>query len=91
MKVTINLSHELLYGYENCPTQVIASGSTVGECLQDLVKQVPAIKREIFDEDGNISIGTWVFLNKKSTFPNEFTAEVKDGDVIDLMPVMAGG
>jgi len=89
--VTIKINVHQLQSHTNYRAIVEVSGNTVGQCLNHLVAQFPAIKGEIFDESGEVSANIHVFVNKESAFPEELAKPVKDGDVIDLIPVIAGG
>lgn len=91
MALRINIHQGFIRSHRDYPNTVEATGNTVGECLNDLVRQLPAIKKEIFDESGELHLDTCVFVNGESAFPEELGKSVRDGDVIDLLPITAGG
>jgi molybdopterin synthase sulfur carrier subunit len=66
-------------------------GSTVGECLADLVEQFPKIKQELFDENGKLSAKVLVSINLKSAYPEELTKPVDNEDELYIVRVIAGG
>lgn len=66
-------------------------GSTVGQCLNQLVEQFPAIKEEIFDKHGKLLDHLCIFVNGKTTIPEGLTTPVKDGDELHIVPIIGGG
>ena len=66
-------------------------GSTVGECLADLVKQFPRMERELFDENGELAAKILVSINLKSAHGEELTKPVGSGDELYIVRVIAGG
>jgi len=67
------------------------NGKTVGECLNELVKLNPAFKERFFERNGKLKNYIEVLVNAKTTFPQELTYPVKDGDEIDVIVFLAGG
>lgn len=70
---------------------VTAEGSTVGETLNDLVRQYPGLKKEVFDKKGDLLHYIEIYLNKESAYPGELEKKVKDGDDIQIITFLAGG
>ena len=66
-------------------------GSTIGECLADLVKQFPRMERELFDENGELAAKILVSINLKSAYAEELTKPVDSGDELYIVRVIAGG
>jgi molybdopterin converting factor small subunit len=66
-------------------------GSTVGECLAELVKQFPRMQQELFDKNGKLSRKVLVSINLKSIYSEELTSPVDSGDELYLVRVIAGG
>ena len=66
-------------------------GSTVGECLADLVDQFPRMKQELFDENGELSGKVLVSINLKSAYREELTKPVDSEDELYIVRVIAGG
>jgi len=67
-------------------------GSTVGECLKDIVGQFPAIKKELFDDKtGKLFAYIDVYVNRESSYPEELAKLVKDGDELHITFIIAGG
>jgi molybdopterin converting factor small subunit len=90
MGVRINIPHFLQHHVNNVKI-VDVKGSTVGECLHDLVGQFPSLKERIFDRDGRVPIIVEIYVNGESTFPDELAKPVNDGDEMHILQVPAGG
>ena len=90
MSVKINL-HKTHRQYTNGQEIVEVNGNNVGECLKELVKQYPDLKNELFDKKGKLLSVLEVYLNGASAYPDELAREVKDGDEIHLLVMLAGG
>ena len=68
------------------------TGNTLRECLGALVQFYPALKGEIVDGQGILLVKWVIFINDKPvTASDELSAPVTEGDVILLVPMMAGG
>ncbi len=71
---------------------VEASGSNVGEIIDDLEISYPGLKERICDEEGNIRRFVNVFLNDEDIrFLEDKSTNVKDGDELSIVPAIAGG
>ena len=70
---------------------VNVSGNTVGECLDDFVKQFPHTQKLLFDKDGKLFGYIDIFVNGVSTFPEELAKPVNDGDTILMLYLINGG
>jgi molybdopterin converting factor small subunit len=90
MAVKVHL-YSSLQQFTNDRDTVEVSGSTIGECLDDLAKQFPKIKPMLFDKDGKLSGHIFVSVNLKSTYPEELTRAVNDGDELYIARIIAGG
>jgi len=67
------------------------SGNTVGECLDDLVKQFPGTQKLLFDTNRKLFGHIDLFVNGVSTFPEELAKPVNDGDTISMLYLIDGG
>ena len=67
------------------------AGNTVGDCLNDLVKQFPQCGEMLFDKNGTLIGYIEVYVNGESTYPEELSKPVKDGDQLYILSVVAGG
>jgi molybdopterin converting factor small subunit len=71
--------------------QVDVSCNTVGECLEELVKQHPALKEKIFTGKGKLPKGMNIFINGASAFPGPLARPVRDGDKVHVAYIVLGG
>ena len=90
MSVEIELS-SILGRYTDNHLNIQTEGNTVGECLNDLVRQFPNIKKLLLDKDGKLLRSYDVFINGESAYPQEMTRRVKDGDKVNVMMLIHGG
>ena len=70
---------------------VAVQGKTVGDCLNDLVRQFPGMEKAIFAGKDKLHRVIEIFLNDSSAYPNELAKPVKDGDQIHLLVMLSGG
>jgi molybdopterin synthase sulfur carrier subunit len=66
-------------------------GKTVGQCLEDMVRQYPELKEWLYSEEGDLSNLYEVYVNMESTHPERMAKTVRDGDEIHIVAVIAGG
>lgn len=90
MSVKVHL-YSGLQEFTNGQNVAEVQGSTVGECLADLVKQFPKIERELFDKNGKLVGHVLVSINMKSAYPEELTKLVSSEDELYIIRVIAGG
>ncbi len=90
MSVTIHL-HPLLYNQIDNREIIDTTGSTVGECIEQLITRYPILHDYIFYKDGNLQTFVEIYVNLKTAGPNELEWPVKDGDKIYVMMTVAGG
>ena len=90
MSVKINI-HPNLLEFTGDLAVVEVNGSTVGECLNELVKQFPRIKPMLFGKDGKLFNYVDVYVNYESSYPEELAKPVKDGDELHITLIIAGG
>ncbi len=90
MSVRINIRPVLAH-FTDGQTVVEVKGSTVGQCLDDLVQQFPKVKKVLFGKDGGLRNYVEVYINRESAYPDELAKPVKDGDELNLALIIAGG
>ena len=66
-------------------------GSTVGECLDQLIKQFPGMKSALFDQSGRLYRYIDIYINGESAYPDELAKPVKNGDKLNVLILVAGG
>ena len=70
---------------------VEVNGSTVGQCLKDLVNKFPEVQKGLFDKDHKLLNYVDVYVNGESAYPEELAKLVKDGDELHIIFMIAGG
>jgi molybdopterin converting factor small subunit len=88
INVIIHKTHQI---FTNGSASVLVEGKTTGECLQDLVTRFPDMKRVLFNARGELLNTIEVCINHQSTYPEQLTSAVSDGDEIQLILFFAGG
>jgi sulfur-carrier protein len=72
--------------------QVEASGATLSAVLDDLFARYPAVREQILTPEGELSRFVNVFVNDQDArYLKALETPVAAGDVIMLLPAMAGG
>lgn len=90
MTISIHLHPDLYYLTGNNEV-VETTGGTVGECIEQLIAQYPALRELVFYKDGQLQTFIEIYLNRKAAYPDELTCKVEDGDEIHLIMTIAGG
>ena len=88
MSVKIKMS-QLLQQYTNKKDTVEVNGSTVTECLNDLVKQYPDVKQWLFDKNGILMV--LVLLNGETINQKNLNRTVTEKDKLQIVLVIGGG
>jgi sulfur-carrier protein len=71
---------------------VEAEGATVGEVFDDLIVKYPGLRESLLTQDGEMHRHLNVFVNDDDVrYLGKLDAKVGDGDVVTLMPAVAGG
>ena len=71
---------------------VEASGTTIRDIIEDLETRHPGFKEQLFADDGKIQRFVNVYLNDEDIrYTGGVDTQVKDGDVLDILPALAGG
>ncbi len=70
---------------------VEVNGSTVGECLNHLVKQFHGMKKQLFSKNGNLFENIIISVNGEDAYPEKSAKPVKDGDELQLLYILGGG
>lgn len=67
-------------------------GDPVGKVLAELVEKYPALKDEIFHENGSLQDRVHVFLNGRDVrYLDGLDTVVKEGDELRIFPPVGGG
>jgi molybdopterin synthase sulfur carrier subunit len=72
--------------------EVDAEGSTIGEVLESLIGVYPALKDQLYTDDGELNRFVNVYLNGQDVrYLEGRGTPVGEGDEVRLLPAMAGG
>ena len=66
-------------------------GSTLAECLADLVEQFPLMNEVLFNKDGQLSNTMLISINLESAYSECLENPVNDGDELYIVRIVAGG
>lgn len=96
VKVNIPLSYEQSFtddtDFVQLPRNVIeVHGSTVGECLNHVVKRFPSIKKQLFTPTGDLFDNILISVNGESAYPEQLAKPVNDGDELNIVFMINGG
>jgi molybdopterin converting factor small subunit len=69
--------------------RVEAEGSTIRECLDDLIKKYPEAKDNIYGLNNLLLV--IVLVNNERVLPEDLDKRVNRFDKIELVPVVIGG
>ena len=90
MTVKLNL-HKTHREFTDGRETVDVAGTTVGACIDDLVRQYPGMRAKLFDNKGRLRNFIEIYLNSESAYPDELKRPTKDGDEIHIVILLAGG
>lgn len=72
--------------------QLTIQGETVGKVMDNLTKQYPTLKERLLTPEGNVQPFVVLYVNNEDIrFLQEMNTPVKDGDVLAILPAVAGG
>jgi molybdopterin converting factor small subunit len=90
MSVEINIPPSLQALVDGA-NRVDVAGGNVGECLKDLARLYPRLKKKIFQRNGSLPKGMNVFINGASAGPRPLHRAVREGDKIHIAYIVLGG
>jgi len=90
MSAEIELS-PIFARYSNNQLNIKVEGSTVGECLNDLIRQFPNLEKMLLNKEGKLQHAYDVYINGESAYPMEMKKPVKDGDKLNIVFIIHGG
>jgi len=91
MSVKVLIPHALRQ-YAKNQDSIELQGELIGDVLQNLVEEFPDLKKHLFSEDVQVRNFVNVYVNEDDIrhLENQHT-KVKSGDVISIVPSVAGG
>lgn len=69
--------------------EIAVDAKTVGECLDDLIRQFPEIKTRLFDSHGILMV--LVVVNREMICQESLSRPVSEGDDINIIYIIGGG
>ncbi|RKY05462.1 molybdopterin synthase sulfur carrier subunit [Candidatus Poribacteria bacterium] len=64
---------------------------TIGELIDKLDAQFPGMKERLIDPNGELKRSYSIYLNSKEVKGERLKVELKPGDEVSIVPVLAGG
>lgn len=80
-----------MQGLANGARQISTDGRTIGECLGQVILKYPALEEAIFGLDRGLNKKLSFFVNMENAYPNILGRELKAGDKLYIMDILAGG
>ena len=91
MPVTVRLP-TIMRTHAGGQSEVSAEGSTIGEVVDDIVRQFPGTATHLKAPDGGVHKFVNVYLNDEDVrYLGKLETPVKDGDQVSILPAVAGG
>ncbi|MBN2320508.1 MAG: MoaD/ThiS family protein [Acidobacteria bacterium] len=90
MSIKVHL-YSSLRKYADNREIIEVDGTTVRECLEDLIRQFPSISPVLFDEAGKPREKVFVSINLESAYREKMTTPIKENDDLYLILIVAGG
>jgi molybdopterin converting factor small subunit len=91
MAVEVKLPTLLRVHADNA-TSVSADGATIGEVFQELTTRYPGLAGNLVDDEGNLHKFVNVYKDDDDIrYLDGLDTKVADGDVISILPAVAGG
>jgi len=91
MAVTVLLP-TLLRTHADGASSVSEEGATVGEVFEKLIARYPGLAENLVSDDGKLHKFVNVYRNDDDIrYLDQLDTKVTDGDVISILPAVAGG
>ena len=91
MPVTVRLP-TIMRSHAGGQSEVSAEGATVGEVIEDIVRQFPGTATHLKAPDGGVHKFVNVYLNDEDVrYLGKLDTKVSGGDTVSIVPAVAGG
>jgi sulfur-carrier protein len=91
MSVTVRLP-TIMRSNAGGQSEIQAEGSTIGEVIDDIVRQFPGTATHLKAPDGGVHRFVNVYLNDEDVrYLGKLETAVKDSDTVSIVPAVAGG
>lgn len=84
--VKLNLPLQRLAGNRE---KIEVTGSTVKECLDEIIKQIPGAKKEMYTADGSLTV--LFLINNEAINEQDLNQTLCENDELWLLSVVSGG
>jgi molybdopterin converting factor small subunit len=91
MSVKVRVFYPELQRLVDTADEIRVDGQTVGECLDDLVRQYPGAEGLLFDARGGLLKPVYVFVNAESMYKADLARAVSAKDELILAVLATGG
>jgi sulfur-carrier protein len=82
----------ILRSYASGQSAVDVDGATVGQVVDDLVRQFPGMAGHLKAPDGGLHRFVNVYVNDEDVrYLGSLETEISDGDTVSILPAVAGG
>lgn len=91
MAVTVRLP-TIMRSNAGGQSEISAEGETIGEVIDDVVRQFPGTATHLRAPDGGVHRFVNVYLNDEDVrYLGKLDTKVSDGDTVSIVPAVAGG
>ena len=91
MSVTVRLP-TIMRSNAGGQSEIQAEGATIGEVIDDIVRQFPGTATHLRAPDGGVHRFVNVYLNDEDVrYLGKLETAVKDSDTVSIVPAVAGG
>ena len=73
-------------------SSVEATGNTIGEVLEDLMRRYPQMQAQVLTGEGSLQKFVNVYVNDDDVrYLDQLDTKVENGDTVSILPAVAGG
>ena len=91
MSVTVRLP-TIMRSNAGGQSEISAEGATIGEIIDDVVRQFPGTASHLRAPDGGVHRFVNVYLNDEDVrYLGKLETKVGEGDTVSIVPAVAGG
>ena len=90
MSIEVKFS-SVLHPYTGNRPTIPVDGGNVGECLGQVVKRFPRIRKVLYRRDGGLNRSINIYINEADAHPDPLSKPLKDGDSLRIVMVIGGG
>ena len=90
MSVKVRL-HQYFQDMANGKELVDGEGSNIKELIDNLDSRFPGMKDHLLDKRGRLQGFVELFVNSEVVYPESTSMSIRDGDLIEILMIVAGG